>query len=110
MEDAHAGVEVTIAGGFACAAIGDAKDDPKATWHLNRFSDVFWLYFGMVTTQPASEEMSRWSIALRKPAQVPLSPGENLIRPSGLPSPVRGRLRYLDTHALRRSVFQRGRE
>ena len=40
VEDAHAGVEAAAAGGFDCAAIGDAKDDSRATWHLNRFSDI----------------------------------------------------------------------
>ena len=40
VEDAHAGVEAARAGGFDCAALGDAKDDPKATWHLAEFSDL----------------------------------------------------------------------
>ena len=40
VEDAHAGVAAAIAGGFDCAAMGDAKDDPKARYHLNRFSDL----------------------------------------------------------------------
>ena len=40
VEDAHAGVEAAKAGGFDCAALGDAKDDPKATWHLAEFSDL----------------------------------------------------------------------
>ena len=40
VEDAHAGVEAAAAGGFDCAAIGDAKDDSRATWHLNCFSDI----------------------------------------------------------------------
>ena len=40
VEDAHAGVEAAISGGFSCAAIGDAKDDPRATWHLSTFSDL----------------------------------------------------------------------
>ena len=39
VEDAHAGVEAAIAGGFSCAAMGDAKDDCRATWHLQHFSD-----------------------------------------------------------------------
>ena len=34
VEDAHAGVEAAVRGGFDCAAIGDAKDDPRATYHL----------------------------------------------------------------------------
>lgn len=40
VEDAHAGVEAAIAGGFDCAAIGDARDDERAGWHLSRFSDI----------------------------------------------------------------------
>ena len=40
VEDAHAGVEAAVAGGFDCAAIGDAKEDIRAVWHLNRFSDL----------------------------------------------------------------------
>ena len=40
VEDAHAGVEAAKAGGFHCAAIGDAKDDPQAEYHLVRFSDL----------------------------------------------------------------------
>ena len=40
IEDANAGVQAAISGGFDCAAIGDAKDNPKATIHLNRFSDL----------------------------------------------------------------------
>ena len=40
VEDAHAGVEAAVAGGFDCAAIGDAKDDERAAWHLERFGDI----------------------------------------------------------------------
>lgn len=40
VEDAHAGVEAAAAGGFTCAAMGDARDDAKAAWHLDRFSDL----------------------------------------------------------------------
>ena len=40
VEDAHAGVEAATAGGFDCAAIGDAKDDARAVWPLNRLSDL----------------------------------------------------------------------
>jgi len=40
VEDAHAGVEAAVAGGFDCAAMGDARDDERATWHLSRFSDI----------------------------------------------------------------------
>jgi beta-phosphoglucomutase len=41
VEDAHAGVEAATAGGFDCAAIGDARDDDRAKWHLNDFSDLY---------------------------------------------------------------------
>ena len=40
VEDAHAGIQAAVNGGFDSAAMGDAKDDPKATWHLDTFSDV----------------------------------------------------------------------
>ena len=40
VEDAHAGVEAAVTGGFECAAIGDARDDDRAAWHLNTFSDM----------------------------------------------------------------------
>lgn len=40
IEDAKAGVSAAVAGGFDCAAIGDAKDDPRAAWHLERFGDL----------------------------------------------------------------------
>ena len=40
VEDAHAGVEAAVVGGFACAAIGDAKDDARADCHLNTLSDL----------------------------------------------------------------------
>ena len=40
VEDAHAGVQAAVAGGFDCAAMGDAEDDPQATWHLGTFSDI----------------------------------------------------------------------
>ena len=40
VEDAHAGVEAAVAGGFDCAAIGDAREDIRAVWHLHRFSDL----------------------------------------------------------------------
>ncbi|MBR5383645.1 MAG: beta-phosphoglucomutase [Clostridia bacterium] len=40
VEDAHAGVEAAVAGGFDCAAIGDAKDDERARYHLSRISDL----------------------------------------------------------------------
>ena len=40
VEDAHAGVEAAAAGGFDCAAMGDARDDVRARWHLARFGDL----------------------------------------------------------------------
>lgn len=40
VEDAHAGVEAAVAGGFDCAAMGDAREDARAAWHLDRFSDL----------------------------------------------------------------------
>ena len=40
VEDAHAGVEAAVAGGFACAAIGDAYSDKRARYHLNCFSEL----------------------------------------------------------------------
>ncbi len=40
VEDAHAGVEAAVAGGFDCAAIGDARDDERAVLHLEKFSNL----------------------------------------------------------------------
>ena len=40
VEDAHAGVEAAVNGGFDAAAIGDARDDPRARWCLEAFSDL----------------------------------------------------------------------
>ena len=40
VEDAHAGVEAALAGGFDCAAIGDAREDDRARWHLDEFPDL----------------------------------------------------------------------
>lgn len=40
VEDAHAGVEAAAAGGFDCAAIGDAYSDERAKWHLAFFADL----------------------------------------------------------------------
>ena len=37
VEDAHAGVQAAKAGGFDCAAMGDAKDDELADYHMNSF-------------------------------------------------------------------------
>ena len=40
VEDAHSGVEAAVKGGFDCAAIGDAKEDARATYHLGGFADL----------------------------------------------------------------------
>lgn len=40
VEDARAGVEAARAGGFDCAAMGDAKDDERATYHLDSFGQL----------------------------------------------------------------------
>lgn len=40
VEDAHAGVQAAVSGGFDCAAMGDAKDDPLAACHLQAFPEL----------------------------------------------------------------------
>lgn len=40
VEDAHAGVQAAVSGGFDCAAMGDAKDDPIAAFHLQSFPEL----------------------------------------------------------------------
>lgn len=40
VEDARAGVEAATAGGFDCAAIGDAQNDEMAKYHLTEFADL----------------------------------------------------------------------
>ena len=40
VEDAHAGVQAAVSGGFSCAAMGDARDDERADFHLTRFGDL----------------------------------------------------------------------
>ncbi len=40
VEDAHAGVEAAVAGGFGCAAMGDARDGERAAYHLNTFDEL----------------------------------------------------------------------
>ena len=40
VEDAHAGVEAAAAGGFDCAAMGDAFGDERAKFHLNSFGEL----------------------------------------------------------------------
>ncbi len=43
VEDAHAGIEAAQRGGFDGAAIGDARNDEKAKYHLDRLSDIIGL-------------------------------------------------------------------
>ena len=40
VEDAHAGVKAAVAGGFDCAAVGDARDDVSAAYHLDRLTQL----------------------------------------------------------------------
>lgn len=40
VEDAHAGVQAAKAGGFDCAAMGDARDDALADHHMDHFADL----------------------------------------------------------------------
>ena len=40
VEDAHAGVEAAVNGGFDAAAIGDASGDPMAQFSLKSFADL----------------------------------------------------------------------
>lgn len=40
VEDAHAGVEAAVNGGFDAATIGDASSDPRATFSLDSFSQL----------------------------------------------------------------------
>ena len=40
VEDAHAGVAAAVNGGFDCAAIGDAKGDLDARYHLESFEEL----------------------------------------------------------------------
>jgi len=40
VEDAHAGVEAAVNGGFDAAAIGDARDDARAKWPLDALPDL----------------------------------------------------------------------
>ena len=52
VEDAHAGVEAAVTGGFDAAAMGDARDDERAAYHLNRFSDLLSIACGLLITSP----------------------------------------------------------
>ncbi len=40
VEDAGAGVKAAAAGGFDCAAVGAAGDDPRARWHPEKLSEL----------------------------------------------------------------------
>ena len=40
VEDAHAGIDAAITGGFACFGIGDACKHNKVTWGINSFSEI----------------------------------------------------------------------
>lgn len=40
VEDAHAGIEAAVSGGFDCAGMGDARTDERADYHLDDFSDL----------------------------------------------------------------------
>ncbi|MGN0778403.1 MAG: beta-phosphoglucomutase family hydrolase [Aristaeellaceae bacterium] len=40
VENANAGVQAAIGGRFHCAALGDARDNKLATYHLNSFADL----------------------------------------------------------------------
>ena len=40
VEDAYAGVQAAVTGGFDCAAIGIAKDETRATWHIDQLFEL----------------------------------------------------------------------
>ena len=40
IEDAEAGIDAAVAGGFESAGIGSAASYSKATYHLNSFKDI----------------------------------------------------------------------
>lgn len=40
IEDARAGIEAAIAGGFDSVGMGDAAGDDRATYHINEFSEI----------------------------------------------------------------------
>ena len=40
IEDAEAGIDAAVAGGFDSAGIGSASDYSKSTYHLGSFSDI----------------------------------------------------------------------
>ena len=40
VEDAAAGVEAALAGGFDCAGLGEAAAHPRVTWPMKKFADL----------------------------------------------------------------------
>ncbi|GAA3808112.1 beta-phosphoglucomutase [Cellulomonas soli] len=40
VEDARAGVDAALAGGFSCFGIGDAAEHPRVTWRLEKLSEM----------------------------------------------------------------------
>ncbi len=40
VEDAKAGVEAAVHGGFACAAMGDARNDTRAAYHIDSLGEI----------------------------------------------------------------------
>ena len=40
VEDAKAGIEAAVSGGFPSAGLAEAAEHPKVTWKLNRFEDL----------------------------------------------------------------------
>ncbi|MCL2379078.1 MAG: beta-phosphoglucomutase [Defluviitaleaceae bacterium] len=47
IEDARAGIEAAIAGGFDSVGIGDAASDKHATYHINEFSEMLPIILGV---------------------------------------------------------------
>jgi len=46
VEDANAGIEAAVAGGFHCAGIGEASENPRATHPISKISDLCGIVFG----------------------------------------------------------------
>lgn len=40
VEDAKAGIQAAVSGGFQSAGLGEAAEHPQVTWKLNRFEDL----------------------------------------------------------------------
>ncbi len=40
VEDAHAGIDAAVAGGFESAGIGEAADHPQVTYRMSKFADL----------------------------------------------------------------------